>query len=127
MNQVHNLKPRYKAYTYLITFLCILPLITACIYKEELLPVLSNGFVIQAAAEKYNIDVDDCLKCQENGWLFVTILISYLIFLLLLSFMVPLMLIATVVKLIYGTPFLFTVKVFFTGKYPQHWLMRKVQ
>ena len=123
MLNLNLLKPEYKRNILLVILLCMSPLLSFFIYQEWAINALENSYIIHATADKYNIDIQECLKCQEGGWVFIMILLLYLTTLLLASFVLPLFLLSIMLKVLYGISLILMFNVFIKGKYPQHWFV----
>ncbi len=91
------------------------------INEERRASFLETTYIVQAAADHYNIEMDECITCQENGWLFIGVVIVFLALVIFTSYIAVLIPLAMILRLFADWPFSFTIKTFLLGKYPEQW------
>ncbi|MEZ0174377.1 MAG: hypothetical protein AB9Q20_08685 [Candidatus Reddybacter sp.] len=116
---MNDLKGKYKALVIGLSLLAILPLFIAAVNNDHLDTFLEYTYVIPAAAEYYQINIHECIKCQAGGWWFATILIIYLVLVIVISFIAVLIPISVAMRIFAGWPFIFTIKALLLGRYPE--------
>ncbi len=117
------LKFKYKLLTIFLSVVIVFPpLGYAAINKVEALSFVENSYVIQRAIVRYNIDYNECARCQENGWLFSSILISYMLFLIVGSFVIMYAIVSILLRVVIGWRFSQSFNILIRGRYPEKWL-----
>lgn len=118
---MNELQTKYKALIIMLSLISVAPIFLAVSNEAQLKTFLEVTYVVQAAADHYNIEMDACIKCQENGWIFAAILIVSLVLVILVSYVAALIPLAMILKLFAGWPFSFTIKTLLLGKFPEEW------
>ena len=120
---MEHLKFKYRFLTIFLSVAIVFPpLGYAATNKRAALSFVENSYVIQQAIERYNIDYDECVSCQENGWPFSSILISYMLSLMVGSFLMMYAIISISLRVSIGWSSSHTFNILLRGRYPKAWL-----
>ncbi len=121
-----KLKFQYKALITMLSLITVAPLFIAMLYAPVEPDYITNIQFIQNLANIYNINLNECLKCQENGIVFGFMFILIFIVLVLLLFLISISIVATLLKLILGWSFKFTFSILIKSKYPKEWQKQNI-
>jgi len=116
-----KLKPRYKLLITIISLIMISPLIVASLYVSATPEFINNIPLMQKFAITYNINLNECLKCQDNGLLIGAIFIILLIFIMLVSFAIMLIISTLLLKPFLGWSISTAFSILIKGNYPEEW------
>lgn len=116
-----KLKFKYKVFVAIVSLFSISPIFLSALYAFSNPDFFTNIPLIENLANSYSIDVNECLKCQDNGLifgaLFILILITAILFLSLISISIA----AILLKPILGWSVTSTFAILVKGNYPEEW------
>ena len=116
-----KLKFKYKVFVALISLVAISPIFLSALYAPTNPDFYTNMPLIGNLANSYGIDVNECLKCQNNGIFFGVLLILILVAVILLSFLISITIAAVILKPILGWSVTSTFAILVKGNYPEEW------
>ena len=116
-----KLKFRYKLIIALFTLFISFPLLLAAINNDVSVNYLVNNPIVQNASIKYDIDLSDCLKCQDNGLLFGAVFLITFISIMLLSFFIMYCILLVILNIAFGWSSKKVFNILIKGQYPETW------
>ena len=116
-----KLKSRYRLLVILVTLIAITPILIAGIYNESFSNILTQNSFINSTADRYGIDLNECLKCQDNGLVFGIIFLIILCTLIPLSMSAMLLMVWIILRVLTGWQLSSFINVFVKGQYPKAW------
>lgn len=114
---MNELRAKYKFLVIGLSFLVISPIFIVAHYKECIGSYLESMVIVQAFIEHYEIDINECLRCQEHGWKLDIIGVS----LMISAFSAAFIALAVNLKIFANWRLMFTVDVLLSGKYLETW------
>ena len=116
-----ELKIKYKALIIGLSLAVSFPFLFIASNEDRVTSFVENAYIIQSATEYFDIDVDECIKCQEGGWYYIAILITFFVLVILVLFILAMVPVVIVMRIFAGWSFDFTVKTLVLGRYPDEW------
>ena len=116
-----ELKPRYKFTIAIISLIAISPIFATSLFISTTPDFINNIPLLQTFANTYNINLNECLKCQENGLTFGAIFILSLVLMVVLSMAVMLTIVSLSLKPLFGWSVSSTFSILLKGNYPEEW------
>ena len=116
-----KLKPRYKLLIAIISLIAISPIFVTSLYISTTPDFINNIPLIQNLSVTYNINLNECLKCQDNGLVFGAIFILSLVLMVLLSIGAMLTIVSLLLKPLLGWSVSSTFSILLKGNYPEEW------